>query len=99
MKIKLIAISKYGSEMGTFHSRNGSSRLRNFVFVWRHTSKDELNSLLLPSTLPHPDRLWRPQKGTTKIESFSVQVPLGRESVIRPDNAVVAYWETETTIC
>lgn len=33
MKIKLIAISKYGSEMGTFHSRNGSSRLRNFVFV------------------------------------------------------------------
>lgn len=33
MKIKLIAISKYGSEMGTFDSRNGLSGLRNFAFV------------------------------------------------------------------
>ena len=98
MKIKLTAIAKYRSEMGIFHSRTGLSGFRNSVFGSRHISKDELYSLALPNTLPPPERLRCPQKGTAKARGFSAQVPLGRESVIRPDKAGVAYWETETTI-
>lgn len=99
MKIKLTAIAKCGSEMGTFHPRSGLSGSRNSVFGSRYISKDELYSLAPPNTLPPPERLWQPQKGTARARGFSAQVPLGRESVTRPEKAGAAYWETETTIC
>lgn len=61
-------------------------------------SGDELYSLAFSNTLPPPESLQQPQKGTAKARGFSVKVSLGRESIIRPDMTEATYWETDPAI-